>query len=137
MELSSVGMVQPVFSDEVDPVTYLFLQLHNRRFIVMEMAALSLVDECLSGKHSAAQWLLNDFNRLYCAWLQSRKYNIQKEQDDLRSLEHDNYLLAYCQGVHEMEEILIETVDYVSLCRTEHQKKLVQILVKNYRHRYL
>ena len=137
MELSMSDVVQTVFQDPMDPVTYLFLQLHNRRFMAMEMAVLGLVQECLQGKHGAAQWLLYDFNRIYCAWLQSRKYNVEKECDDLRSLEHDNYLLAYCQGVHEMEEILIETVDYLSICRTDHQRKLVQILVKNYRHRYL
>ena len=105
--------------------------------MAMEMAVLGLVQECLQGKHGAAQWLLYDFNRIYCAWLQSRKYNVEKECDDLRSLEHDNYLIAYCQGVGEMEEILTEAYDFVRIYKTEHQKKLVEILIQSYKRRYL
>lgn len=137
MELSTTRQVDFLNGPEIDPVTYLFLQLHNRRFIAMEMALLSLLEECLQGKHNAAHWLLHDFNRMYCAWLQSKKLAIEKECDDLRSLEHDNYLLAYCQGVAEMEEILLECNDFIKVYKTEHQKKLTRILINNYKRRYL
>jgi hypothetical protein len=123
--------------EKIDCVAYLFLQLQYRRFIAMEMAVLTLVEQALEGKDKSVQWMLHDFNRYYCSWLETRHENVEKETDDLRSLEHDNYLLAYCQGVPEMEEILTEAYDYVTFSQTDHQKSLVKVLVKNYRHRYL
>lgn len=137
MEYTALEQSTLSLFNQYDLVTYLFSQLHNRRFIAMEMALLSLIEESVDGKHKVVKWMYLDFNKMYFAWLQSRKYNLDKEKDDLRSLEHDNYLLAYCQGVQEMEEILIEANEYIEEKSTPHQKSLVLLLVRNYRHRYI
>lgn len=130
----------PVFATEIDTIC---LQLYERQFAAMERSVIQLVELMLrvpcdvvanNEKSYAVYILLHAFNQYYVRWLERNGHKVYKETEDLSSLEHDNYLLAYCQNVHAMEALLKQL--WVSL-NTSPGVIPVDSAVRWYRERYL
>lgn len=110
--------------------------LYNRNLDGLERAVLTVlvgyIDSGSPSGYSVVHSLLHDFNLVYIQWLYNRQLPVRKELDDINSLEHDNYLLAYCQGVTEMEAIL-ETAEIYFMAREKEKKETLLSMIETYR----
>lgn len=92
--------------------------LYGRKFDKAESATLQLLSSLLDKKENCqhkqliVSMLYHSFNSYYVSWLRKNNHNVVKETDDLRSLEHDNLLIAYCSNVYAMEMLLKQAFDY-------------------------
>ncbi|MCX7997245.1 MAG: hypothetical protein N2691_05870 [Patescibacteria group bacterium] len=130
----------PAHTAELDSIC---THLYERSFAQMERCLVSLVETLVAAsadsvrpgeKSYTVYILLYSFNQYYIRWLERHGYAVKKECEDLNSLEHDSYLLAYCQNVHAMEALLKQL--WVSFNQPP-QKVPVDSAVQWYRDRYI
>jgi hypothetical protein len=112
----------------------------KRKFEKAEIATLRLLCSLLESSDDASHrqcivsLLYHSFNSYYEAWLRKKGHEYQKELDDLRSLEHDNLLIAYCSNVYAMEMLLKQAFDYFRKPMPQHE---ILYYVENYKMVYL
>lgn len=114
--------------------------LYDRKFRDAEMHTLQLLSRLLEQpkedehKQFIVSMLFHSFNSYYCSWLKKMKFNCEKEMDDLRSLEHDNLLIAYCSNVYAMESLLQQAFRFFG---KQKQPEDMVYYVENYKMIYL
>lgn len=114
--------------------------IFSRRFDKAETTTLRLLCNLLESKEDASHkqcivsLLFHSFNSYYEAWLRKKGHPHKKELDDLRSLEHENILIAYCSNVYAMEMLLKQAFDHYRKPLPSHE---ILYYVENYKMVYL
>ena len=60
------------------------------------------------------QDIYSNFNQLYFNWLEEQHMDIEKEIDDLTSVEHDNFLISQCNDPAAVDDLMFELITYIT-----------------------
>lgn len=130
-------MTESPFSNRLERICE---HIYSRNFVKAETSTLRLLCILLESgsdpehKQCIVSLLYHSFNAYYEAWLRKKGYAYQKELDDLRSLEHENILIAYCSNVYAMEMLLKQAFDHYRKPLPHHE---ILYYVENYKMVYL
>lgn len=112
----------------------LFKSLQNRQFSQAENTLIALIEHTFQqAQHDVLgandihfiQSIYTNFNEQYLMWLEENHTDMEKEIDDLSSLEHDNFLIAQCADPAAVDDLMFELVGYLTDTHQDEQKQEV------------
>jgi len=117
--------------------------IHQKKIKEAENSLLALIEKIFSDSQNGSK-KINDyikmyktmhhaFNNYYLNWLKKNSNSFKKEKQEISSSKHDNYLVACASQVAEMEDLLYELGNYLTILHDEDQKKEVAYHLQCYR----
>jgi len=70
------------------------------------------------------QILYHRFNEVYLSWVKEAGGDLKQEIKKLHGSYHDNFLLAHCQDIAGLDDLLYELILYLSLPSSSQKKEV-------------
>lgn len=120
----------------------IFEMLYKREFSTLEFILMSYIEHIFKRSvHSEISEpdmrfvlsIYRNFNEQYLNWLEKSNYDIEKEIDELTSLDHDNFMIAQCTDSAAIDDLFFELLEYITTNHYDHQKEEVEYHLNCYK----